>query len=293
MRFIFLSDAHVADAIPAVQQRVIQWCRNTILPLKPDLIVLGGDLTHHPDPRQAATFLRELNLSEHPMLYLAGNNEGRDFSTPGPEFGQVRCARECEAVSPGVYALETFDRPSAEQSSARLLGAMAPQTPALVFAHFRPEMTGADILERLSCRSGDTHWVCGHGHRHVQRERGRLRIIETGGLDPVKVRAGRPDMLCIDWDGRTASVLHLAVPADILRPPQPRAFPIGLAFRGSAGELLATALDHAVSTIQFHYRLQRYTRAGGNRSGEALPRRHAGNLPIAAPAQLPATAGRT
>lgn len=256
-RIAFLSDAHCALPLPAVQKRLLGWCARTIREYAPDLLLLGGDITHQPDPAQARVFLDTLGLPSIPTTYVPGNNEGRSLdlgATAGASI--VRQTRPWPAAGERVFVLPTADREQAAESVRALLAQLPADGAALVFAHFPPEEAGEELVNALAEQPVTLHWVCGHRHTPTQREQGNLRVRICGGLDPVKVRGTRAELLFVDWDGAEATYHSLEAPAEFISPRRhaERVFPLGLAFRAGAEELLTTGLKHQARALQFHYR---------------------------------------
>jgi predicted MPP superfamily phosphohydrolase/sugar phosphate isomerase/epimerase len=281
VRFAFLCDAHLTRTICGPQRRLLDWCRKQIKERMADRIVLGGDLTHHADPAEVEELLGEVLVSPLPIDYLPGNNEGRQFEIDGSRHPGVRLIAGCqsggEGWPPRTYLLATTDA----QDVAAAVGQLIAQWPqgghVLILAHFPPEMAG-DGMEKLAARHGDQQiwWICGHKHVGRQIDSNNLHVVICGGLDPVKVRGQLPELLMIDWDGREPIIEHLHPPEALLHPARFQPHPIGLAYRGSAGDMVQTALEHGIACLQFHYSLSRGEPTEGDRAAAGEFRRRFG-----------------
>lgn len=247
-RLLFLSDAHSVAPLAPIQQRIAAWCARQIRALTPHRVILGGDITHRPIPAQAEAFLSRLGAVGVPMDYLPGNNEGPAF--PG-------VLRGCVSLGENVFLLATSNGDEAAESVGDLLRQLPPSQPCLVFAHFPPHLAGEALLRGLEERGSPIHWICGHRHEALEDIRGGLRVTVCAGLDPIKVRRSGPEVLACDWDGRNAAIQRIPVPQKFLCPRGTFLRRVGVAFRGSAEDLLTTAIERRIPAIQFHYQRSR------------------------------------
>jgi len=250
-RFLFLSDAHSIAPLAPIQQRVAGWCALHTRALMPDMVILGGDLTHRSLPEQARAFLEVYQVADR-LVYLPGNNEGSTFEYPAGVEAVTAC-RKLEGAE-RVWLLPTVNRAQTAASVDTLLEELPAEGNALVFAHFPPEMAGEERVRKLAALPVAVHWLCGHNHQADEREMGNLRITVCAGLDPVKACGSRPEIVVADWDGVTLRCQRERVPTKVLNPPgrKPTHW-AGIAFRGSAETLLRVALKREVAAIQFHY----------------------------------------
>jgi len=252
-RFVFLSDAHVAGKLPDAQKRLLEWCRREILAMDPDHLILGGDMTHHASSEQAQSFLTRLALKQIPKVYLPGNNEGAGFTLPQADSHKLRLIQGCEGQDRNVYFLETPDQNHAREAAGQFLMRDPGDQPCLVFAHFPPGAIDESLEAKLASRAAPVTWVCGHRHYAETCRKGSLTLHICAGLDPVKVQRQLPEFLLIDWDGSSARVDRIEVPADVLLPSRPKVFPLGLIYQGPALDHLQTAIEHKAKAIQFHH----------------------------------------
>lgn len=251
-RFVFLSDAHGKEDLFPVQERIIEWARRQVIRHSPDRLVLGGDLTHQPSPSQAATFLKRLAPGSTPTYYLPGNNEGPEFGLAADAKSTVEFTHGCRAGKNRVFFLETTSREQAGQALEEFLSLAPPRQSCLVFAHFPPQAIAGQAMELLSRREAHTHWVCGHAHTGKTQAGDNWTVYYCGGLDPVKVRGSRPEILVLDWDGDRPRIQRLPVPAGVLLPPTPRRLDLGLSCsKNPAEEILKAGLDNKIAALQF------------------------------------------
>ncbi len=251
-RFLFLSDAHSTAPLVPIQKRVAGWCARRVRELMPDAVLLGGDITHRARPEQAQAFMEAYQVRELPHYYLPGNNEGPHFCYPEGVQPVAFCQKAEEAE--GVYLLATSTGEQAAAAVEALLSELPQEGSVLVFAHFPPFLAGEENLHKLQNAPATIHWVCGHRHQARHESVGSLHVTICAGLDPVKVRCSRPEILAIDWDGSAPRFERHAVPKKVLNPPGRKPLNwAGLAFRGTAETLLGLALEREVPAIQFHY----------------------------------------
>ncbi|HWL54142.1 MAG TPA: TIM barrel protein [Chthoniobacteraceae bacterium] len=248
-RFVFLSDAHSTAPLAPIQQRVAQGCGRKVREAGPDVILLGGDLTHRPETAQADAFLEAFAVRDFPLYYLPGNNEGDRFCYPAG----VTPVASCVELEGGVWLLPTANGAQARESVDALLERLPEEGSALVFAHFPPFIAGEERLKRLEASSCRIHWICGHRHQAHDATSGSLRVTLCAGLDPVKVRGSLPEWLAVEWDGATAQVRREGIPSEVLNPQRQPIHRAGLAFRGTGEQLLRLALERKIPAIQFHY----------------------------------------
>ncbi len=249
-RFVFLSDAHSIAPLVPIQERIAQWCREQVGVWAPDRVILGGDLTYHPRPEQAAAFLAGLSIVDRPLDYLPGNNEGGAFAFPAGTLGVEGC-RELEGH---VFLLATSSREEAGRSVDALLERLPESGSCLVFAHFPPFMAGEERLRRLEQAPVSIQWICGHRHEALESQEGQLKVTVAAGLDPIKVRRSLPELLVIDWEGGVAKVERVRMTPEVLLGNRKVLQQAGLAFRGTAEALLEVALQKRMGALQFHYR---------------------------------------
>lgn len=210
-RFVFLSDAHSAAPMAPIQKRIAAWCTREIRAMAPDRIILGGNITHHPNPAQAEAFREALGISDIPTDYLPGNNEGGEFPS---------VVRGCVPLDDNVFLLATSSEAEAGESVDALLKQLPASGSCLVFAHFPPQMAGEERMKQLEQSGARIHWICGHGHEARESAHGNLRVVASAGLDPVKARHSAPELLVCDWDGNDAAVQRMQAPPKYLSPEQ-------------------------------------------------------------------------
>lgn len=250
-RLVFLSDAHSTVPLTPIAGRVAAWCARKIRELAPDRVILGGDLTHRAIPAQAGAFLDALGISDLPMDYLPGNNEGPTFEFP-TETRPVRGCMEGEDME-RVFLLSTSTIEEMDVSVEALLTRLPQDGACLVFAHFPPFMASEERLKRLQNAPTRIHWICGHLHEALESSTGSLEMTICGGLDPIKVRGSVPELLSVEWNGEEVVIQRIRIPDKYLQPLQKPLHCAGVAFRGNAETLLQVAIDRKLPAIQFHY----------------------------------------
>lgn len=249
-RFAFLSDAHSIAPLAPIQKRVASWCSRVVKATVPDAVILGGDITHRAFAEQAEGFVRRLNVRDIPLHYIPGNNEGNAFCYPAG----TEPAASPRTLGNGVWLLAITKVAEVEEAVRFVLQTAVPEGDALVFAHFPPVFAGEELQQQLQNAPARITWVCGHRHEYSDTTVGNLRIVNSGGLDPVKVRGTRPDLLQIDWDGSTAEIKRVEVEAKYIAPVQSGLHWLGVAFRGEAEHLLEVAIREGIGVLQFHYK---------------------------------------
>jgi sugar phosphate isomerase/epimerase len=253
VRFAFLSDFHGTRNLTTLQKRIIEWCVRQIRAYQVDRVVLGGDLTHHPCWAEARTFVEELGLEDLPLDYLPGNNEADCLTGEIAPFENVHLLtgpRAQQGWAENVFLLATTSG-SSVQSVTQDLTALAPKDGnLLVLTHYPPDPAALAPLQN----GRKVFWICGHRHRHEIREEGDLTLHVSAGLDAIKVKNQRPELLIVDWNGETITTQRLEIPEKDLCGTASFPHVFGLACRGSAEDLVTTAIAQDIRAVQFHYR---------------------------------------
>jgi predicted MPP superfamily phosphohydrolase/sugar phosphate isomerase/epimerase len=255
VRFAFLSDAHIVEAVNPCQQRVIEWSLQQIRSHMVDRVVLGGDLTHHASAEQAHRFLEALPLGKLPVTYLPGNNEGVHLRLDGARFRTthwVNCVQRLEDWPGEVYALATACPQDVRDAVAQLAQLLPDQGLVLVLAHFPPDTIGQQI-HTLNRPGLHIHWICGHRHEARTWQDGNVTVHVCAGLDPVKVRGQLPEIVIGDWDGQNLHLSRSQAPQAIINSPSRRFNPLGLAYRDTVEGTLETSFEHGIGVLQLHH----------------------------------------
>jgi Icc protein len=163
------------------------------LDLRPDLVLLSGDLVDKGTAAEYAKFRALLAGLEIPALVIPGNHDDRDafreafwdhFYLPsaGPmnyasgEHGAVRIVA-LDVTLPGLHHGEISEEGASWLDEAL---ALEPARPTIVMMHQPPFDTGIPYMDLYSCREGrrlaqvlERHRqvervVCGHVHRFMQ-----------------------------------------------------------------------------------------------------------------------------
>ena len=252
LRFAFLSDFHGTRHLSVTQRRIVEWCVRQIRAHQVDRVILGGDLTHHAQWEEAKAVVEELGIEDVPIDYLPGNNEAQCLEEKTAGFPNVHLLSGAivqHGWAENVFLLATTSGASVANATKDLI-ALAPQDGnLLVLSHYPSEATGVAPL--LNGRK--VTWICGHRHRHEVRDEGGLAVHVSAGLDPVKVKGQRPELLIVDWDGETAHVQRIEIPEKSLRGAGPFPHVFGLACRGTAEDLVSMAIAREIPALQFHY----------------------------------------
>lgn len=254
MKFAFLSDVHAVCPLPKITRRVLVWCAQEIRAVAPDAVILGGDLTHHPRAGEADAVLEELALREFSLIFLPGNNETLTLAPEDSPAGKLLLRDPVTQYAEAIFFLAASTETEFAVAVEKLLPQLRAGISNLVFAHFPPDMATEGQLRRLA--SGPhVDWICGHRHQCIQRDTGSLRVWISPGLDAVKTRGGRPGLFVVVWSAEGVRVHHEEAPPACLCPAPERLQNLrtGLAFLGSASEILETALVHRIPAAQFHH----------------------------------------
>lgn len=253
-RFAFLSDAHIIGRPYPCQRRVLSWATQQVFANTVKTLVFGGDLTHHASAEEAKEFIHFLSIHSCPTLYLPGNNETTDIDLgpDGKRFTFVKAVTRLSEWPGHAFALAT----TSGEDTTRAIEELARQLPesgtVLVLAHF-PPVAEESVLNLLSKPGLSIEWVCGHQHESKDYRHGPVSVHVCAGLDPIKVRNGRPEVMICDWDGTRLAIQRHLVPPKYLRPSAAHRHIFGLAYRSTPAELLQTAIDQQVTALQFRW----------------------------------------
>ncbi len=247
MRLAFLCDLHVATVVAPFQQRVLDWCRDQIRAWGVEHLVFGGDLTHHASAAEVDLVLDAL-ACDLPADYLPGNNEGRGLRLD-PRHRHVNLV-DAPQERGGLVLLPTTCVADAREALAWLRERRADGAPRLVLSHLAPDVFVETMPPDLG--HGPTWWVAGHRHQVEGHRLGALEVHVGAGLDAVKARGRRPELLILDWSGHDAAIHRIEAPLEVLRP-TPWRNPVGLACRLEAAEFLDRAVAAGVDVLQFHH----------------------------------------
>lgn len=195
-----LSDLHIR-----APQRTVYGCVDTAglleqalcslkaMPVRPDVVLITGDLTDHGQPEEYEHLRALLTGLPFPLLMVPGNHDRRGalrtafagFDTVMPDRGPIQYVVDdyevrligLDSVSEGQHHGELgWDR--LRWLDQRL--AEARDRPTVLFMHHPPFQTGYALMDRNGCRDGrklgavmEQHpqvqrVLCGHLHRTVQ-----------------------------------------------------------------------------------------------------------------------------
>jgi 3',5'-cyclic AMP phosphodiesterase CpdA len=198
MRILHLSDFHLRGdgALSFRKVDTAYWLHVAVehlrsLPWKPDALVLTGDLADSGDERAYVLLRDALSRLDMPIYLLPGNHDRRDrmraILGPWCASDETFPHRLCQTVEGGPVRLVLLDSIEPGSHSGHCPDAMAdwlhrqlqrkPQTPALVFLHHPPFLTGMgamdepfDNAQALAAVLQQAPWArlcCGHMHRPI------------------------------------------------------------------------------------------------------------------------------
>jgi 3',5'-cyclic AMP phosphodiesterase CpdA len=233
-RIVHISDVHIGDAAKSLLDGAIQAIAN----LKPDLIVLSGDLTQAGRRREyaeAATFLAGMPA---PILAAPGNHDAPVFDpwtrvvAPYKQFNALpvvdRWAGECVAAaaistaralqarldwSQGVYRLEAL-RSALAFGDRKPWRVVAAHHPPVTYAGAQVQSNarrGREALSILKARER-TLLLCGHSHGFDVQPLGHASsaVIVAPTLASGRPREGGHGFVAIEFAAdRAVAALHL------------------------------------------------------------------------------------
>lgn len=212
------------------------------LDLRPDLVVLTGDVVDegHPDEYAAARDI--LAALKPPLMVIPGNHDDpatvrAAFPDPPPDAGPVRVIG-FDVTVPGFHHGEVTD---AGVSWLERTLAAEPDRPTVLLMHQPPIVTGIPYLDKYNCRGGDRlagivarfpaieRILCGHVHRTMQmRFAGALLCTapSTGTAIALRPMAGAapasflepPGFLLHHWRPDVGILTHLVPVGDFPGP---------------------------------------------------------------------------
>jgi 3',5'-cyclic-AMP phosphodiesterase len=200
-----ISDIHAKPG--AASLKALRAAVEFLATVKPDAIIVSGDLSNKPHEKGYATVRGALGAARCPVLMVPGNADRREemraafpdaaWPSEGPlhvtgTVGGVRLIGLDVTVpgeKHGEITPEVLDFLSNSLETT-------PRMPALVFMHQHPFRTYGDGLDRLMCRNVEPlrmlldgtrtpvlAVVCGHAHRAIITRFGRTTAIMCPSLE--------------------------------------------------------------------------------------------------------------
>ncbi len=228
------SNAMFADALR---------CLNS-LPMRPDVVILGGDLVDEASPDEYAHARELLAGIREPLLMIPGNHDAREpmraafpdhtyWPSSGPlhfvatEFGPVRIIG-FDITVPGKHHGDIDDAAVAWLDATL---ASEPDRPTIILMHHHPFASGIPYIDKYDCRRGARlaevvarypaieRILTGHIHRHMQLRFGGTILCTAPStttaialqLDPAASPASYvepPALLLHHWSAERGLVTH-------------------------------------------------------------------------------------
>ena len=242
MRIAFLTDLHLGTPGQATQgvdvRRNFLNALNYLTELKPDALVIGGDVCY--DTGQAGTyrwFRERVEALPYPWYAIAGNHDGSALMAR--ELGLEAHLREDEFFfeqklgETSALFLDTARGRCSENQWQWLAGKLAGSDEALIFMHHPPVLAGVGHMDtnypfqesekflELITPLRRVTVVCGHYHVEKVVQRGNLTVYLTPSLffqmkhDPIECvfdhfRIGIREVNLLPDGGLTTAVHYLS-----------------------------------------------------------------------------------
>ncbi len=215
-----LADLHLTDKDGTIQHRCLEWAVSRIRSLKPDAILLIGDMTSYGSGASAEKTMNLLRTCDAPIVSTPGNAERRckkdrtavSIFSSNPSFINHEIA--ILTVDSSEDKITDVERARVEKEISLL-----PGSNVIMATHCLPGSLDEDSsrwMGDLLSKNNIKLLLCAHNHRDRTLESGSTLIRIVRGLDPEKAIGGPPCMAIMKYSGSTWSIEDLPFPdADI------------------------------------------------------------------------------
>lgn len=241
MIVVQLTDPHVSESRPVALERFEAAIADVLAqPMRPDVVVVTGDLTDHGAPEEYARARAALSALPCPAYVLAGNHDDRAAlrAAFGPQGTQVLEPFVQYVVDSGPLRLLALDTTipgenGGELDAERLAWLEArlaeSRRPALVLMHHPPFAVGLEPMDAIGLGDADAFGdviarhapveaiVAGHVHLMVVRRfRGTVAMTAVATSSRIDFDLSRPDRLAL-VEGPIEYLVHAWSPEHGLR----------------------------------------------------------------------------
>ena len=239
MTFIQLTDPHLSDNLETATWSALHWAINQVNALRPDLLIITGDVTTYGN-RSAAESLQDLLTTVTvPVFFTPGNAEHRS-SGALPELASLKSDPFVTHQNQLFLFPDTSRGKLNSKERSQLDEAITQNSKCesrIVATHYPTDTLDADS------RAWFEHWlvenkiellVAGHKHIHRTRKIGPCTEIITRGLDPDKAIGDLPGISL--FENPVSGQWHETfIPWEFgveLQPCAPASIPVGWSIQG-------------------------------------------------------------
>lgn len=228
-----LTDPHVSDTNDAAGARFASAIAHLLrLPVRPDVVLVTGDLADHGRPAEYARVRERLAPLPMPVYVIPGNHDDRAAlrAAFGPQGDRAMDAYVQYVVDAGPLRLVALDSTIPGENEGVLCAerlawldarlAEAPERPTLLFVHHPPFRIGLDALDAMGLREPAAFGaivarhpqieriLAGHVHCAVeQRFHGTIAMTCVACSSRIDHDLSRPDRVAL-IDGPPECLLH-------------------------------------------------------------------------------------
>ncbi|NKB71144.1 MAG: TIM barrel protein [Candidatus Latescibacteria bacterium] len=259
-RLVFLADLHLSERDDTAAAAVLQWAIEQIETLRPDAVVVGGDMTTYAGVGAATRLVEALEGLEMPVLQTLGNAEHRGpaarpvlapFTDPARRWLELG---EVLVLAPDT---STGALPAAERAWLQETAAGSRSSRVVVCTHYPLDVLEADSQSWLRTWLQENRvelLVAGHRHTQQQQQLGTTTIVVVRGLDPDKAMGDWPglDLFASEgpgkWDHRPVAwtpplqLLPAQVPGNVA--------PVGWSIHADPVEAVHETLEYGLSCLE-------------------------------------------
>ncbi len=192
-----IADTHLNALEGTAQDAGLAWALRELGNLKPDVVVVAGDVTAVGDPGAAARFRHALQASGLPFIITVGNSDLRQASDQARVREILKTPRSARTNGVLVVTADSSDGRLSQSERDALEAARrgALRDPFVLVTHYPPTSMDDDSREWLRGwieQGGAELVISGHKHRDEETSVGAAVAHTVRGLDPDKAIGGPP-----------------------------------------------------------------------------------------------------
>ena len=273
MTFIQLTDPHLSDNLETTTWHALRWAINQVNDLRPDLLIITGDVTTYGNRSAAQSLCSLLSDVAVPIFFSPGNAEHRNLGAL-PELAPLN-SKPFVTYQNQLFLFPDTSRGSLSPRERNRLQEITSQNSncesRIVATHYPTDALDADSrawFELWLVKNKIELLVAGHKHIHRTRKMGQCTEIITRGLDPDKAIGDLPGISMFE-NPEPGQWHETFIPwkFDVeLQPSTPASTPVGWSIQGDPIAATEETRDFGLSCLELRPPNLEFSRKGLDRA---------------------------